>query len=316
MSHTQIRDYFFKEGLIFYDSVINGAFSLERDLTPSLFESFARKTGISTSMDKEDVLSNMGLVTQKGMTNAGCLLLAEKPSHFIVSATLSCALFQGTTKTKILDQKVYEGDISELYQKGLIYLLSHLNTEFIIGSQREEQLELPEAALREALINALAHRDYRSSANVQVFIFQDRVEMVNPGGLVGGLTLKDLGKRSAPRNPLLFGILQRMGLVENIGSGISRISEELEERHLPGPKFDVDDNWFSLIFPRTMKSSQKSSQKITSLMAENPDITIAKLSEAVGIGERAIKKQIASLQSQNKIARIGPDKGGHWKVIN
>jgi len=69
---------------------------------------------------------------------------------------------------------------------------------------------LPEDALREAIVNAIAHRDYRSTANIQIYIFQDRVKIVNPGGLAGGIKLKDLGKKSIPRNSLLFGIMHRM----------------------------------------------------------------------------------------------------------
>lgn len=88
------------------------------------------------------------------------------------------------------------------------YLLSHLNTEYVIkGGPREEILELPEEALREALLNAIGHRDYRSTAYIQVHIFQDSVEILNPGGLVSGLKLKDLGRVSRPRNLFLFSLL-------------------------------------------------------------------------------------------------------------
>ena len=90
-------------------------------------------------------------------------------------------------------------------------------------------MELPEVALREAILNAIVHRNYFiSGANIQIYIFSDRVEIVNPGGLVKGLTLKDLGKKSLSRNNLLFGLMQRMNLVEKIGSGILRIKNSLK----------------------------------------------------------------------------------------
>ena len=311
------------EGLIYFDAAINDKFDTEKDITPQGYESFTQRSGISTNLDKEDVLTNIGLMTPDGMTNAGALVLGQTGSRFLISATLTCALFQGTTKTKVLDQKVFDGTILSNYQNALLYLQSHLNTEYIIRGDREEKLELPVAVLRESLINALAHRDYRSTANVQVYIFSDRVEIVNPGGLVGGLTLKDLGKRSAPRNPLLFGILYRMELVEHIGSGLKRIREELQQNNLPEPVLDVDENWFSITFLRkvigfqisSQKGSQKSSQKILNLMTQNPEITIRELSLEIGISDRAIKKHISNLQIQEKIKRIGPDKGGHWEVL-
>ena len=79
--------------------------------------------------------------------------------------------------------------------------------------------------VREAVVNALVHRDYRSTANVQAYIFKDRIEVVSPGGLPAGMTEADLGEKSIPRNPLLFSILYRMNAVEHIGSGINRIHQ-------------------------------------------------------------------------------------------
>ena len=137
MSRTQIKEFFFKEGLIYFDAAINDKFNIEKDITPQGYESFTRRAGISTNLEKEDVLSNIGLITPEGMTNAGALVLGQKGSRFLISATLTCALFQGTTKTKVLDQKVYDGTILSNYQNALLYLQSHLNTEIGRASCRE-----------------------------------------------------------------------------------------------------------------------------------------------------------------------------------
>lgn len=108
----------------------------------------------------------------------------------------------------------------------MAYMKAKLNTALIPHARgRDERLELPEDALREALVNAIAHRDYRSTANVQVHIFHDRLEIVTPGGLPAGMKEEDLGHKSVPRNPLLFGLFYRMDLVEQIGSGIGRIRD-------------------------------------------------------------------------------------------
>ena len=110
----------------------------------------------------------------------------------------------------------------------MAYFQAKLNSALIPHAQgRDERLELPESALREAVVNAIAHRDYRSTANVQVYIFQDRVEIVTPGGLPAGMREEDLGSKSVPRNPLLFSMLYRMKLVEQIGSGIRADSRRL-----------------------------------------------------------------------------------------
>lgn len=91
------------------------------------------------------------------------------------------------------------------FQDVISYLQSKLNTEFIItGTGRDERLELPVDALREALVNGLAHRDYRSTANVQVYIFQDRVEIISPGGLPAGMKKEDLGKKEHSQKSLVI----------------------------------------------------------------------------------------------------------------
>ena len=115
-------------------------------------------------------------------------------------------------------------------------------------------MELPESALREAVVNAIAHREYRSTANAQLYIFQDRVEIVTPGGLPAGMKEEDLGTRSVPRNPLLFSMLYRMRLVEQIGSGIRRIHEACRDYGVAEPEFQVSSDWLTVLFPRPVEA--------------------------------------------------------------
>ena len=131
------------------------------------------------------------------------------------------------------------------------WILTKINVELIIKTvRREERPELPEDALREAVANAVAHRDYRSPGNVQVYVFKDRVEIVSPGGLPAGMTKADLGAKSMPRNPLLFSMLYRMDVVEHIGSGIRRILDRCQEHGVPQPTIEVSENWVTVTFPR------------------------------------------------------------------
>jgi len=163
-----------------------------------------------------------------------------------------------------LDHAIYQGSVTENYQSAISYLKSHLNTEYVIkDGPREEILELPEEALREALLNALAHRDYRSTSDIQVHIFHDRIEISNPGGLVSGLRLKDLGRVSRPRNLLLFSLMARMDLVEHIGSGIKRIREAVASYGLEPPTIEANSEWFAVTFWR--KGLQEAIKKTPSL---------------------------------------------------
>ena len=142
-------------------------------------------------------------------------------------------------------------NLYDIYQEVMIYFQAKLNSALIPHAQgRDERLELPESALREAVVNAIAHRDYRSTANVQIYIFQDRLEIVTPGGLPAGMREEDLGSRSVPRNPLLFNMLYRMKLVEQIGSGIQRIHDACLEHGVAEPDIRVSPDWLTVTFVR------------------------------------------------------------------
>ena len=129
----------------------------------------------------------------------------------------------------------------------------------ITGSvNREERPELPLDALREAVVNAVAHRDYRSTANVHVYLFHDRLEVVSPGGLPAGITEAELGVKSVPRNPLLFGLLHRMDAVEHVGSGIRRIRDLCREWRVLDPVIDVSEHWVTVTFRRPAQGGEGS----------------------------------------------------------
>ena len=152
---------------------------------------------------------------------------------------------------RILDRRDFHGDVYTMIEEVMAWILSKINIEYIIKHvKREERPELPEEAIREAVVNALAHRDYRSTANVQIYLFNDRLEIVSPGGLPAGMTEADLGIKSIPRNPLLFGILHRMEAVERIGSGIRRIRDLCREHGVAEPLIEVADSWVTTMFQR------------------------------------------------------------------
>ena len=185
------------------------------------------------------------------MTHAGSWLLAADIQKFMVSGFVSCALFMGTSRVNILDRKNFTGNLQGIFQDVITWLLSKLNTEFIItGTGRDERPELPVDALREALVNALVHRDYRSNANVQVHVYRNRVEIISPGGLPAGMKEEDVGLKSIPCNPLLFSMFYRMDLVEQIGSGIRRMRQLCRDHGVHAPVLQIEDNWVTIVFNR------------------------------------------------------------------
>ena len=186
MSRDEIREFFFREGLVRFDEAPCRRFSLEADLTAESWRQFSQRAEIPEDMDAISALENLHLLNDREMTNAGAWLLATDIGRFSVQAGVTCAVFRGTTKAHILDRKEFTRDVVSNFEDSMAYMQSKLNTALIPNALgREERLELPEDALREALVNAIAHRDYRSTANVQTYIFHDRLEIVSPGGAAG-----------------------------------------------------------------------------------------------------------------------------------
>jgi ATP-dependent DNA helicase RecG len=137
-----------------------------------------------------------------------------------------------------------------------------------------------------------------------------------------GLTEKEFGKKAVRRNQIIASLLQRANLVENMGTGINKIRRLLKDAGCPEPEF-VFDSFFTIIFKRDTsgkfiasgeESSEETADKIMRLMSENSHITISELAKRLEITTRAIEKQIAGLKKKGQLKRIGPTKGGYWKV--
>ena len=135
----------------------------------------------------------------------------------------------------------------------MLFLIKHLRMSYRIESlQRENILELPEDALREAVVNAVCHRDYfEKGARVMVEIYDDRVEIVSPGGVCKGITRENFGTVSITRNPILASMLYRIKYIEQMGTGIARMKNATREAKVPEPKF-VFASFFKVIFSRNM----------------------------------------------------------------
>ncbi|MEI7463090.1 MAG: ATP-binding protein [Candidatus Taylorbacteria bacterium] len=319
----------------------NEKFNFDKDFSKDAYEDFLSKIGVLTKLHRDDVLKNLELSSGRLIKNAGALLFCKKATNISRNATIICALFMGKSKTKVIDSKEFDSDLLSNYTAAFDYLCSKLNTEYIMtGGPREEILELPEKALREALLNAIAHRDYFSTANIQISIYSDRVVIDNPGGLVGKMKVEDLYKKSYPRNNLLFGLMQRMELVEKIGSGLLRINEMMDEYLLPHPAITASDVYFGISFERPdlqkMSVEQRrreynrvgvnepdklgdklgeNQSRIIEIMRSNSNVTIPELSQKLDISTTAIENNLAKLKEMGVIRRIGPDKGGYWEVM-
>jgi len=189
---------------------------------------------------------------------------------------------------------------------------------------RKEILEVPEAALKEALVNAMVHRDYNErGAEVLVEIYDDRVEITNPGGLVSAIKKEEFGKKSISRNPLLFSLFKAVDLVEKVGSGISRMRKAMKQAGLPAPKFEFTD-FFTVTFRRPVspqKTPQKTpqkptelEQKILNLIKRKTTITRLEISRELKLSTNTVKEYLDRLKEKGYLERVGGRKHGYWRI--
>jgi predicted HTH transcriptional regulator len=154
------------------------------------------------------------------LTNAAILLFGKKPQKFFISSEVKCMQFYGNEIEKpIPSLQIYKGDIFQLVDQATSFVMSRIN--MWIGTRAKSasvptKSELPGEAVREAIVNAICHRDYTSNASVQVMLFKNRLEIWNPGQLPYELTTQQLYKphKSHPNNPLIAEPLQRSGFIE------------------------------------------------------------------------------------------------------
>lgn len=293
---------------------------------------FFKEAGIKIpKMSADDFLRSLRVADDKGVNLAGILFFANagQMQRFIPQAQMSLIAFKGTDRVHIFDRRDVRDDLLTQFKEAINFIEKHLNVRSEIkGLDRADIYEIPLAALREAVVNALMHRDYSiTGTQVSVDIFDNRVEITNPGGLPIGLPRKSFGTVSVRRNELIADLFSRLHKVERAGTGIQRMKEVLAAAGLKAPEFETD-GFFRTIFFRSpefakatsrqsggsQKSSQKSSQKIIEHIAQRPEITINELAAKLRISSRAVKKHLSNLKKGGRIQRIGPDKGGHWKI--
>lgn len=219
----------------------------------------------------------------------------------------------------------------------------------IVNSQRQEVYELPLSAVREAICNAAFHRDYLEPSNVFVAFFDDRLEITSPGGLVKDFTIEQAESGiSKIRNMGLAAALEYMKDVEGWGGGVSRYFEKCAEFGLPPPKVEeLEGGFFRVTFFRNARgdgityeckednrageskgmskgkskgisrgrNTAKSSDRIISLLAEDPTLRQSAIAERVGLSLAGVEKIMRHLRTEGKLIREGSARNGRWKVV-
>ena len=217
----------------------------------NIFKKLAAQKTKSISGDDtvEKILDNLKLLTDdKKITRAAILLFGKDPQKFYISATTRVGRFKGSN---ILDTVISEGNLFNQAEQAAEAIKKHLNVRFEIkGLVRREIWDYPLDAVREAVANAIIHKDYSSAAEIQIKIYDDKVWLWNQGSLPDQLEVEDLKKEhsSYPKNPLIANTFYRAGLIEHWGSGTKRIVDLCKEQNLPEPEFKEEQGGISVWF--------------------------------------------------------------------
>ncbi|MDD5306231.1 MAG: ATP-binding protein [Deltaproteobacteria bacterium] len=204
---------------------------------------------LAEATDPGTVLEHLHLVRDGRPTNAAVLLFGKDPQRFLISSEIKCAHFHGTTVAKPIPfYRTYKGTVFETTDQAVDFVLSKIN--LAVGTREHSAqapvaYEMPPEVVREAVVNAVAHRDYTSNASVQVMLFSDRLEVWNPGTLPPSLTLEKLRQPhgSVPGNPLLAVPMYLSGYIERMGTGTGDMIARCRDAGLAEPEFALTDGF-------------------------------------------------------------------------
>ena len=333
-----LQDFLLRKLGMTWDDMADERASID-DINPEAVAYFQKVAVANKRMSKEAVsddilvvLQNLNLINDDGkIKKAALLLFGKQPEKFVSAPYFRIGRFR-KDDTDLLFQDSVECDLIRMADRVVEllkskYLISPIHYE---GLQRIEDLEIPEAALREAIFNAIIHKDY-TGVHIQMKVWDDRIEIWNDGGLPYDMSIeKLLGPHSSkPRNVNIASVFYKAGFIESWGRGILKIQKGFEEAGIKAPQFEEDCGGVRITMYRNIATTTKeknqgetkeknqgeTKEKIIELIRSNPYITQKEMCEALGLSQGGIEYQMRNLKQKGIIKRVGGDRGGHWEVV-
>lgn len=307
----------------------NSMYKVEDYAFSKLRERYKKWTG--QSFNDKDLIS-FGLATKDGyLTNAGALIVDESPIHY---SRVFCTRWNGLTKSggtmDALDDAEYSGSLISLIENGEGFIKRNAKMMWRkTANSREELPEYVERSYHEALVNAIAHRDYLvNGSEVHIDIYDDRMEIYSPGGMPDGSVIQDRDPTtvsSTRRNPVIADVFNRLGYMERKGSGFAKILDnyafQINYTEEKKPYFRSDRYQFTVIMPNlNYNGTQDVTQDVTQgdvytlileMIKRNNKISAKQLAEKLGISIRTVRRKIKEMDN---IEYIGHGYSGYWKI--
>jgi ATP-dependent DNA helicase RecG len=331
LSTQEIIEFIKSEGKVRFEELTVPAAAYPEVLDESAASRYFRLAGISGVIGTEELLVNLGVLVKNGsvlaFNNAGLLFFARNLGEILPHCVVTCLLYKGNSKVHILDRKSFSFDLLRNIDETLLFIERHLNLAYEIKeSRRKEILEIPEFVLREAIVNAVAHRDYfEKGANVQVDIFDNRIEISNPGGLPKGLKPENFGKHSVARNSLVAALLHRCNYIEKAGTGIQRMREGMKEAGLLEPTFEFS-GFFTVTLRRFNLSkdimlefslNNKRADRVVAILRQlivHQTLDVEGIAGDLSTSSRTIRNDIDLLVAKGWVESSGATKGRNYSL--
>ena len=276
------------------------------------------------------LLIHLNLLDNRRPTNAAMLLFGTNPQHFHRTAETKCIHCHGTYyRRPFASLQVYGGDLFEQANQARDFVLAKINRA--VGTratsiQAPATYELPPDAVGEAIVNAIAHRDYHSNASIEVRLFADRLEVWNPGALPGTLTLDDLrdSHPSVPNNPLIAESLYLTRYIEKVGSGTQRMIELCREANLPEPDFELRAGSFVVTLWRDWLTDEVVAQ-LSLNDRQRQSVLIAKTSgrlgnleyqKTFGVSKPTASRDLEDMVRKGVLEKIGTTGKGTYYILD
>jgi len=275
---------------------------------------------------REKALAHLNLLEDGKPTYAAILLFGSEPQRFLPTSEVKCLHFHGTEVRKpIPSYQIFKGTVFDLVDQAVNFVLSKIDRS--IGTraqsvQAPSQYELPKEAVAEAIVNAVAHRDYTSNASIQVMLFADRLEVWNPGELPPSLTpeLLRVPHASIPRNPLIAEPLYLVRYIEKAGTGTLDMIARCREAGLPEPDFEqrggqwVVTIWRDWLTAEVLTGFHLNDRQLTGLAGLRLEgrLTSGRYQEQTGVSRQTATRDLEDMVKKGILERRGKRRGAFY----
>lgn len=272
----------------------------------------------------EDAIANLGLFVNSGkkdrLNNAAILFFGKDPWQFFKQSEIRIASFSDLdASSEVLNRKDIHFTIPENIEEAEKFIKANTKATYEIHDlKRVEVPEYPNRVIREVLVNALAHRDYFSADAVQIHIFTNRIEFINPGILPGGISLEELGKISVRRNPLIYQLMRDMKYMEGLATGIPMMKEEMRKVKLQGPEFRIIGSFFSTTLYNKLGKKldfnilNPRQKRALEVIRSKGSITSAEYVELNGVASPTAVSDLSKMVKERILRKIGITKGAYY----